>query len=124
MTRLVATAALLAGAVSFTACDGFGQAMTSHTDVLARAGGHEFTIEQASNLLTPYERVPAQPEVVDAIANLWVDYTLLALASARDSTRMARLTACPSATRSLHGGHALRCASMTSTWDASSSPST
>jgi hypothetical protein len=86
MTRLFATAALLAGAVSFTACDGFGQAMTSHTDVLARAGGHELTIEQAANLLTPYDRIPPQPEVVDALANLWVDYTLLALAHAEDST--------------------------------------
>jgi hypothetical protein len=86
MTRLFATAALLAGAVSFTACDGFGQAMTSHTDVLARAGGHELSIEQAANLLVPYDRIPAQPEVVDALANLWVDYTLLALAYARDST--------------------------------------
>ncbi|HSJ15464.1 MAG TPA: peptidylprolyl isomerase [Longimicrobiales bacterium] len=86
MTRLVATAALLAGAVSFTACDGFGQAMTSHTDVLARAGGHELTIEQAANLLIPYDRIPPQPEVVDAVANLWVDYTLLALAAAKDST--------------------------------------
>ena len=88
MTRLFATAALLAGAVSFTACDGFGQAMTSHTDVLARAGGHELTIEQAANLLTPYDRIPPQPEVVDALANLWVDYTLLALAYTADSTLM------------------------------------
>lgn len=86
MTRLVATAALLAGAVSFTACEGFGQAMTSHTDVLARAAGHELKIDQTVNLLRPYERVPASQEVVDAIANLWIDYTLLATAAAKDST--------------------------------------
>jgi peptidyl-prolyl cis-trans isomerase C len=86
MTKLVATAALLAGAVSFTACEGFGQAMTSHTDVLARAAGHELTIDQAVNLLRPHDRVPAQAEVVDALANLWIDYTLLAKAALEDST--------------------------------------
>jgi hypothetical protein len=86
MTRLVATAALLAGAVSFTACEGFGQAMTSHTNVLARAAGHELTIDQAVNLLRPHGQVPAQAEVVDALANLWIDYTLLASAALKDST--------------------------------------
>jgi len=86
MTRLVATAALLAGAVSFTACEGFGQAMTSHTNVLARAAGHELTIDQTANLLKPYDRIPAQAEVVDALANLWIDYTLLATEALKDST--------------------------------------
>lgn len=86
MTRFVATAALLAGAVSLTACEGFGQAMTSHTNVLARAAGHELTIDQAVNLLRPYDRLPAQAEVVDALGNLWIDYTLLATAGTRDST--------------------------------------
>jgi PPIC-type PPIASE domain len=85
MTRFVAFAAL-SGALTLAACDGLGQAMTSHTDVLARAAGHELTVEQAANLLAPATRIPAQTEVVDAIANLWVDYTLLATAAAKDST--------------------------------------
>jgi len=85
MTRLVALAALT-GALSFTACDSFGQAMTSHTDVLARAAGHELTVDQVVTLLGPATRIPAQPDVIDAIANLWVDYTLLATAAAEDST--------------------------------------
>lgn len=78
--------ALLTGALATTACDGMGQAMTSHTDVLARAAGHEFTVERAAALLAPHREIPAQPEVVDAVANLWVDYVLLATAAARDST--------------------------------------
>ena len=86
MRKLVATLALVGGAVSFTACDSFGQAMTSHTDVLARAAGHELSVEAATNLLVPYPQVPAKAEVVDAIANLWVDFTLLALAASEDST--------------------------------------
>lgn len=85
MTRVVAFAAV-ASALTLTACDGFGQAMTSHTDVLARAGGHELAVEQVTNMLAPATRLPVQPEVVDAVANLWVDYTLLARAAAEDST--------------------------------------
>ncbi|HEX6308609.1 MAG TPA: peptidylprolyl isomerase [Longimicrobiales bacterium] len=85
MTRVVAFAAL-AGALTLAACDSLGQAMTSHTDVLARAGGHELSVEQVTNLLAPAARIPAQPEVVDAIANLWVDYTLLGRAAEEDST--------------------------------------
>jgi hypothetical protein len=85
MTRFVAFAAL-AGTLTLTACDGLGQAMTSHTDVLARAAGHEFTVEQATDLLAPATRIPAQTDVVDAVANLWIDYILLATAAVQDST--------------------------------------
>jgi peptidyl-prolyl cis-trans isomerase C len=85
MRRFVAFAAL-SGVLTLPACDTFGQAMTSHTDVLARAAGHELTVEQVTDLLAPAIRIPAQAEVVDALANLWVDYTLLATAAAQDST--------------------------------------
>jgi parvulin-like peptidyl-prolyl isomerase len=85
MRRFVAFAAL-AGVMTTTACDGMGQAMTAHTDVLARAAGHELTVDQATNLLAPATRIPAQPDVVDAVANLWIDYVLLATAAAQDST--------------------------------------
>jgi hypothetical protein len=68
------------------ACEGFGQAVSSHTDVLARAAGHDLTVDKAAALVAPHRDVPAQREVVDAIANLWVDYVLLATAASRDST--------------------------------------
>jgi hypothetical protein len=48
MTRTVAFVAL-AGAVTLTACDSVGQAMSSHTDVLARAGGHELTVDDGAD---------------------------------------------------------------------------
>jgi hypothetical protein len=86
MTRFIALATLASAIATTAACDGFGQAMTSHTDVLARAAGHEFTIEQATGLLVPATRIPAQPDVVQAVADLWIDYTLLATAAAQDST--------------------------------------
>jgi peptidyl-prolyl cis-trans isomerase C len=85
MTRFAAFAAL-AGTLTLTACDGLGRAMTSHTDVLARAAGHEFSVDQATDLLAPAARIPAQTDVVDAVANLWIDYILLATAGAQDST--------------------------------------
>jgi hypothetical protein len=85
MRKTIALLVLVTATVT-GACDGIGQAMTSHTDILARAAGHELTIEQAAGLVAPHEHIPAQAEVVDAIATLWVDYTLLATAAAQDST--------------------------------------
>lgn len=82
------TIAILAIAltVALTGCDAFGQAMTSHRDVVARAAGHELMIEDAAALIGDNPRLPAEPAVVEAVANLWVDYVLLATAAAQDST--------------------------------------
>ncbi len=73
-------------------CNRFGQAMTAHTDVLARAAGHELRIDEAARILAGNPQIPAEPQVVQALADLWVDYTLLATAAAEDSTlRMVNL---------------------------------
>lgn len=81
MRKLVAIGAMAATA-GFAACD----AMSAHTDVVARAGGLELTVEEAAGLLAHNPRLPAEPEVVEAVANLWVDYVLLATAAQQDST--------------------------------------
>ncbi|HUG41232.1 MAG TPA: peptidylprolyl isomerase [Longimicrobiales bacterium] len=60
--------------------------MTSHTDVVARVGGHELTVEEMVDLLAGNPRVPAQTEVVASVADLWVDYMILAQLLARDSS--------------------------------------
>jgi hypothetical protein len=86
MRKLVATLALISGAVSFTACDSFGQAMGSHTNTVARAAGHELSVDQTVTLLTPYPAIPAKAEIISAIGNLWIDFTLLATAALEDST--------------------------------------
>lgn len=78
--------ALAATLATSTACDSFGQAMTSHRDVLARAAGHQLSVDKAAGLFALNPRIPAQPDVVTTIANLWIDYTLLATAVAKDST--------------------------------------
>jgi hypothetical protein len=59
-------------------------------DVVARAGDNELNVPDAVGLITSIpadpQFDPAQPEVVMALADLWIDYTLLATAAAEDST--------------------------------------
>lgn len=75
--RAVALTALLAVA----ACG-----RDSHPEgVLARAGGHTLTVDQTVRLLAGQPDLPNDPQVALALANLWVDYTLLADALAQDS---------------------------------------
>ncbi|HUE77854.1 MAG TPA: peptidylprolyl isomerase [Longimicrobiales bacterium] len=77
---------ILALALTAGGCDGFGDALTSHTDLVARAGAHELTVDEMVELLAGNARIPAQTEVVASVADLWVDYTILAELLAEDST--------------------------------------
>ena len=72
--------------VGMAGCNRFEQAMTAHTDVVARAGGQELRVDEAARILASNPAIPAEPQVVQALADLWVDYTLLANAAAEDST--------------------------------------
>lgn len=65
------------------ACEGSGR--TPSPDALARAGGVDFTAEAAAEILAPQTQLPNQPQVVEALANLWVDYFLLARMAAEDT---------------------------------------
>ena len=80
------TVLVVAGALAGAACDSLGQAMGSHQDVVARAAGHELTVDEAAGLLASNPRLPATPEVAGIVADLWVDYVLLATAARADST--------------------------------------
>jgi peptidyl-prolyl cis-trans isomerase C len=82
---LLAAAAPLA----LAGCNSFGEAMTAHTDVVARAAGHELKVDEAARILASNPEVPADPQVVRALADIWVDYTLLAVAAAEDTTLAA-----------------------------------
>ena len=53
--------------------------------VLARAAGHELTVDQMVEILARQNSVPNQADVVDALANFWVDYTLIASTAREDS---------------------------------------
>lgn len=85
LSRTLAMAALLV----FAGCDQFGQAMTAHTDVVARAAGSDLRVREAAEMLAANPQIPADPEVARALAELWVDYELLATATAEDSTLAA-----------------------------------
>lgn len=54
--------------------------------LVARAGDHRLTVDDATRLLASVDGLPNDPGVVQALADLWVDYTLLAQALATDST--------------------------------------
>lgn len=54
--------------------------------VVAAAAGHQLTAGAAAALLAPNPEVPADSLVIQMLAGLWVDYTLLAEAVAQDST--------------------------------------
>ena len=53
--------------------------------VLARAAGHELTVDQMVEMIARQNSVPNQTDVVDALAILWVDYTLIAVSAQEDS---------------------------------------
>jgi len=84
------TGAMVASAlVLVSACDGLSQAMSAHTDVVARAAGRELRVEDAAQALAMNPQIPADPQVVRALADLWVDYSLLATAVMEDTTLAA-----------------------------------
>ncbi|MEX2526330.1 MAG: peptidylprolyl isomerase [Gemmatimonadota bacterium] len=63
----------LAAAVVMAACDG-----GSSENVLAQADGHRLTTDRAVELLSLDPNLPGDPGIVRALADLWVDYVLLA----------------------------------------------
>ena len=86
MTTKIVALVTLASSLALTACDSLGQAMTAHTDVVARAAGHELSVDKAASMIASNPQLPGSPDVVAAVANLWVDYVLLATAASQDST--------------------------------------
>ncbi|CAN5166782.1 hypothetical protein BH20GEM2_BH20GEM2_04360 [soil metagenome] len=72
--------------LALAGCESFGKAMTTHTDVVARAAGRELTVDEAARMLAANPQIPADPQVVEALADFWTDYTLLAEAVASDPT--------------------------------------
>lgn len=74
--------ALAAAGILAAACADTG----SDEALVARAGEQELTVEEAASLLVDEENLPNQTDVVRALADIWIDYTLLASSVARDST--------------------------------------
>ena len=55
-------------------------------NVVARAGSIELSVDEVVDLLVDEESLPVDAGLVEAVAQLWIDYTLLAQAAAEDST--------------------------------------
>lgn len=66
-------------ALAMAACE-----PSSNETLVARAGDYEFTVARAVELLGPNAELPNQPQVVASLADLWIDYTLLADAALND----------------------------------------
>jgi len=75
-------AALCAALLSFVAACGEAETAT----LVASAGDYELTADDVVEMLVDEEGLPTQAGVVRSLAELWVDYTLLADAAAEDST--------------------------------------
>lgn len=57
-------------------------AFSGHQDVVATAAGQQLTVDRVATAIAPAKQVPLKREVVDRIADMWVDYQLLAQAIA------------------------------------------
>ncbi|HUQ82295.1 MAG TPA: peptidylprolyl isomerase [Gemmatimonadaceae bacterium] len=75
----------LAVVVPVAACDGFKEAMTAHVDVAARAGSQELSVTRLGDLLGA-SKIPLRRDVVQTVADMWVNYQLLARAAAHNDS--------------------------------------
>jgi hypothetical protein len=75
----------LAVCAPLVACDGFKEAMTAHVDVAARAGSQELSVTRLSELLGA-AKIPLRRDVVQTVADMWVNYQLLARAAAHNDS--------------------------------------
>jgi len=83
MKRTFAVAAI--AALMLSACSGLRDALSAHTDWVARAGSTELTVTQLANLLGK-SRAPIRKDIAKSIANVWVDYQLLGVAAAHSDS--------------------------------------
>src|SRR3954470_22336051 len=78
---------LVAGLVVVSGCS-LKDVFSGHQDVVATASGQELTVERVASMIAPAKSVPLRREIVDRIADMWVDYELLAQAMAHGDSLM------------------------------------
>lgn len=86
--RLTAVTAFML-VVAVAGCKG---AFSGHQDIVATAAGQELTVERVASMIAPAKSVPLRREIIDRIADMWVDYQLLAQAMARGDSLMDSAT--------------------------------
>src|SRR5918992_913018 len=73
----------LTAAVLLAGCDGFKEAMTAHADVAAHAGSQELSVNRLGDMLaTIPSNVPLDRDIARTVADVWVNYQLIAHAAA------------------------------------------
>ncbi len=79
-------------AVTLTVLTGCADAFRGHQDVVARAAGQELTVDRLAVMIGPAKTVPLRREIVDRVAEMWVDYQLLAQTVASGDSLMDSAT--------------------------------
>ena len=77
--------AAVALTLAVTACDSLKDAMSAHSNVAAKAVGHELTVTELANLMGN-SQAPLRRDVINAVTDAWVDYHLAADAAVRNDT--------------------------------------
>ncbi|HEY3114764.1 MAG TPA: peptidylprolyl isomerase [Gemmatimonadaceae bacterium] len=83
MKRNTALAAI--AALTLSACSGLSDALSAHTDRVARAGSAELTVNKLATLLGK-SRAPIRKDIAKSIANVWADYQLLGVTAAHNDS--------------------------------------
>ena len=83
MIRPIAVAVFALTAL--TGCEGMRDALTAHTDTAARAGSAELGAARLAQLVGA-SQAPVRKDVIRTVADLWVNYQLLAMAAAEGDT--------------------------------------
>ncbi|HVO36066.1 MAG TPA: peptidylprolyl isomerase [Gemmatimonadales bacterium] len=63
-------------------CAGLKDALTAHQDVVARAAGQELAVNRLAAAIAPSSNVPLRRDIMDRVADLWVNWQLLGQAVA------------------------------------------
>ena len=83
MKRTYAVAAI--AALTLSACSGLKDALTAHTDWVARAENAELPVKQLA-IFMGKSRAPIRKDIAKSIASVWVDYQLLGFAAAHNDS--------------------------------------
>src|SRR5690349_16053558 len=73
--------AALGAAVLLTGCDKVRSAMSAHSNTVAKASGEELTVPQLAQMMGS-SKAPLRKDIANAIVDAWVNYHLVAQASA------------------------------------------
>lgn len=82
VVRVIAPALVLGG--SLAGCDRAKDLFTAHADTAAEAAGQELSAERLAKIMSAAKSVRLTPEAAQLVANVWIDYMLLAQAVVRD----------------------------------------